>query len=99
VRRTKNLRRVSVSNWADKAIMAEKLGKDFIYSSKPNPVHLATATINEEEARKEAKLILETAKDNHLEMIMKDNHTLGKNRENVKDWVKIVREEMAKMGY
>lgn len=99
VRRTKNLRRVSVSLWADRAIMAEKLGTDFIYSFKPNPVHLATATINEEEARKEAKLILETAKDNHLEMIMKDNHTLGKNRENVKDWVKIVREEMAKMGY
>jgi len=99
VRRTKNLRRVSVSNWADKNVMAEKLGRDYIYSVKPNPANISNPTIDRDLVHQEIRGILESAKNNCLELVMKDNHTLGKNRENIKEWVTIVRDEMTRMGY
>ena len=99
VRRTKNLRRVSVSPWADKEIMAQKLGRDFIYSAKPNPSFLTLEAIDEEASRKEVRHILEVARDTCLELVMKDNHTLGHNPNNITDFVKIAREEISRAGY
>jgi hypothetical protein len=99
VRRTKNLRRVSVSPWADKEIMAQKLGRDFIYSAKPNPSFLTLEHIDEEASRKEVRHILDVARDSCLELVMKDNHTLGRNPNNIKDFVKIAREEISRAGF
>ncbi len=97
IKRVKNLRRVSVSYWADKQIMADKLGKDYIYSLKPSPTDLAVPHPDFERVRKTLREYLQIAKHNHLELIMKDNHTLGHNPENIVNWVKIVREEIANM--
>jgi len=94
VKSVSNLRRVSVSPWANKEIMADKLKHDYIYSLKPNPSHLAVPHINEDLIRRETKEALALTRHNCLEIIMKDNHTLGGNRENVKKWTKIVREEI-----
>jgi hypothetical protein len=41
VKTVKNLRRVSVSPWANKPIMAEKLGHDYVYSLKVSPTPLS----------------------------------------------------------
>lgn len=97
IQRAKNLRRISVSAWADKAMMSEKLGHDYIYSVKPRPSNISNPEIDRDEVREEVKNILEVAQDNCLEFVMKDNHTLGGNRENIKEWVKIVREEIGKL--
>lgn len=97
VKTVANLRRVSVSAWADKQIMADKLKHDYIYSLKPSPSHLAVPVMDAGFVRKEIKEALNIAKGNCLELIMKDNHTLGKNPENLKNWVKIVREEIESM--
>ncbi len=99
VRQLSNLRRISVSSWANKETMAEKLGKDYVCSVKPQPANIATPVIDKELIRSEIRNIFSIAKkyDSRLELVMKDNHTLGHNRENIKDWVKIVREEMEKL--
>ncbi|EGO63013.1 hypothetical protein [Acetonema longum] len=96
VKAAANLRRVSVSPWANKEIMAAKLKHDYIYSLKPSPSNLALPVMDEAVARKELKEALKIAGeyDNCLEIIMKDNHTLGNNPENIKNWVKIAREEI-----
>jgi len=99
VRRASTLRRVSVSNWAKKDVMSEKLGQDYVYSVKPNPAFISTPEIDESSAREDVRAILAAAKNNRLELVMKDNHTLGKNRENIKAWVKIAREELSRAGY
>lgn len=94
VKTVSNLRRVSVSPWANKEIMAAKLKHDYIYSMKPSPSNLALSVMDETIARKELKDALKITKDNCLEIIMKDNHTLGNNPDNIKNWVKIAREEI-----
>mgnify|MGYP005842974945 CR=1 FL=1 len=88
-----NLRRVSVSPWADPMDMAEKLGNNYIFSYKPNPAYLAVPNIDEELIRKSIRDIIRTAKGCVLEIIMKDNNTLGGNPNNAFDWVRIAREE------
>lgn len=97
VRTVSNLRRVSVSAWANKQIMADKLKHDYIYSMKPTPAHLAMPKMDEELVRREIKEALKITRDNCLEIVMKDNHTLGNNPDNLKNWVKIVREEIESM--
>ncbi|MCT4619682.1 MAG: hypothetical protein N4A62_09885 [Marinisporobacter sp.] len=94
VKSVPNLRRVSVSPWANKEIMAEKLKDQYIYSLKPSPSPLAVSQMDEEVVRKEIREALEMTKDNIVEMIMKDNHTIGNNPKNVIRWVEIAREEI-----
>jgi len=91
-----NLRRVSVSPWANPDAMAEMLGNRFVFSSKPNPTHLALPRMNEADARAEVRRIVAAAKRNncHLELIMKDNHTLGGNPGNASGWCRMAREEI-----
>lgn len=94
VKSVKNLRRVSVSPWANMEIMAEKLQNEYVYSWKPSPSHLAVPVMDEEVVRQDIRKALNITRNNRLEMVMKDNHTLGKNPENIKKWVRIAREEM-----
>lgn len=88
-----NLRRISVSPWSNKAVLAEMLKSDYIYSMKPNPAHLALPTIDESLIRENLRESLKITRDCRVEIIMKDNNTIGKNPQNVINWCKIAREE------
>lgn len=91
-----NLRRLSVSPWADEEKMAEQLGSGYIFSRKPNPAKLAVADMNEDSVRKELRKSLDVATANNcvIELIMKDNNTLGHNPQNAINWCRIAREEI-----
>ncbi len=97
IKSTPNLRRLSVSAWADKRRMAEYLQDDYIYSLKPNPADLALRQIDQGRIRKLTREYLEITKGCVLETIMKDNHTLGGNPHNLTEWVRITREEIDRM--
>jgi len=92
------LRRISVSPWADVEKMAEYLGADYIYSYKPAPADLALPKIDEDRIRKELRRTLDISKGCRMELIMKDNHTIGKNPRNVTRWCEIAQEEAAACG-
>jgi hypothetical protein len=96
IKQIPRLRRLSVSPWANLPDMAEKLGDKYILSLKPNPAMLAVPHIDKEAARNYIKNALKIANENrcHIEFIMKDNHTIGGNPQNVIDWCRIVREEI-----
>ena len=96
VKQVPRLRRVSTSPWADRKKMAEYLGKNYIMSMKPSPEPISHPTIDEEAIRAELRKDLETTKGCQVEVIMKDNHTIGGNPENVKRWCRIAREEAAR---
>ncbi len=98
VRASTNLRRVSVSPWANKALMAEKLGANYIYSLKPSPSPLALPQMDEAVVRQELRENLGLTRANRVELIMKDNHTLGHNPRNLTRFVEIAREEIARLG-
>ncbi|MHB9030097.1 MAG: hypothetical protein ACYC9O_15130 [Candidatus Latescibacterota bacterium] len=91
--RIPRLRRVSVSPWASVPDMAEKLGSRYIFSYKPNPTDLAVPVMDEERVRRNLRQVFETTRHCRVEAIMKDNHTIGNNPENVKRWCRIAREE------
>ena len=93
VKKTPRLRRVSVSPWANLADMADKLGERYIYSMKPHPSDLAAPSLDEERIRAALKRALQITRNCRVEVIMKDNHTIGNNPQNVIRWCKIAREE------
>lgn len=97
VKKFPNLRRVSTSPWANIDKMAEKLQDRYIMSLKPSPTPLASSVMNEESVRKELKAKLRSAKNCVVEVIMKDNHTLGNNPVNAVRWCQIAREEIDKL--
>lgn len=93
VEKIPRLRRVSVSPWANLEDMAEKLGKRYIYSMKPSPAYLAVPQLDEEYIRKSLREALKITRNCRVEIIMKDNHTIGNNPQNVIRWCRIAREE------
>jgi hypothetical protein len=88
-----NLRRVSVSAWADVDVMAEALGNRYVLSSKPNPAYLAIPEMDEAYIRTSLRDFIRRTRDNRVEIIMKDNNTLGKNPNNAFNWCRIAKEE------
>jgi hypothetical protein len=97
VKKARNLRRVSVSPWADPEKMKEALSGDYIYSYKPNPADIAQEHSDWERIRKQLREIVQLTRDCRVEIIMKDNHTIGRNPENVKRWCKIAKEEAERL--
>lgn len=88
-----NLRRVSVSPWSDKEKMAQQLEDKYIFSLKPNPVDLAIDSFDEDKIRRELREVLSILLGCRVEIIMKDNHTIGKDPSRVIRWVQIAKEE------
>lgn len=88
-----NLRRVSISPWANKPLMAERLGDRYIYSMKPRPADLAWETMDEEWIRSELRKDLQATRECRVEVIMKDNHTIRNDPRRVVRWVQIARKE------
>ena len=93
VARIPRLRRVSVSAWANVHDMAERLGDRYIFSWKPRPADLASPHFDEDAVRAYVRDMLRTTRDCRVEVIMKDNHTIGNDPRRVVRWVEIVREE------
>jgi len=98
VRRHHNLRRVSCSPWANLERMAEYLEDRYILSLKPNPAVLALPEINEESIRQGLRHAMEVTRGCVVEVIMKDNHTLGKRPENAVTWCRIAGEEAERVA-
>jgi hypothetical protein len=92
-----NLRRVSVSPWAKIPNMAEMLEDQYIFSMKPSPTPLAMPVMNEELVRTSLREAIRATRNCRVEIIMKDNHTIGHNPNNVIRWCQIAQEEAARV--
>jgi hypothetical protein len=86
------LRRLSVSPWAHVAVCAEALGRNCIFSWKPNPAVLAGDTWHPRRVRNQLRRFCRATRDNVVEMIMKDTHTVRNDPRRMWDWVRIARE-------
>jgi hypothetical protein len=92
VKRAPRLRRVSVSPWADVQKMAQQLQDRFVFSYKPPPSDLAMPQMNEDRVRALLTRVRELTRGCCVEVIMKDNHTLGGSAHNAVRWVEIARQ-------
>ena len=93
-----NLRRVSCSPWANYEKMAQYLQTQYIFSMKPSPATLANPEIDAEAIRKDLRKAIEITKGCKVEIIMKDNHTIGRNPQNLIDWCRIAKEEAERVA-
>ncbi|MBQ1954623.1 MAG: hypothetical protein II350_02680, partial [Clostridia bacterium] len=92
LRRFKNLRRISITAWADVDSAAEKIGKDFVLSYKPNPAFVSSPSFDPEPVKTEVKKVMEACKRNGTpcEFILKDISTTSNNYTNLTQWVETV---------
>jgi len=92
LKRFKNLRRISITAWADVDVAAEKMGNQYVLSYKPNPAFVAMPTFDPEPVKKEIKKVLDACKRNHTpcEFILKDISTTAGHPENLTMWVDTV---------
>ena len=77
----------------------ELLGGDYVFCHKVSPTDIAVPVIDEDHIRTRLHQVLTDCKrcGNHVELIMKDNHTIANKPENVYRWVQIAKEEIAKV--
>jgi hypothetical protein len=92
-----NIRRVSISPFADVDACAERLQDECIFSWKPHPAHLVGA-FQPERIRRYIRHALEAAGGCVLEMILKDTHTCDNRPERFDQWTRIAREEVLRAG-
>ncbi len=97
VLRIPNLRRVSISPWADVEACAERLGRDVIFSWKPKPQHVA-GEYDPEAIRAYLRHGLEATRGCVVEVILKDTHTCMGEPERFAVWSRIAREEIDRLG-
>jgi len=87
-----HMARVSISPWADEKFMAEALGKNIVYSRKPNPTLISTTKFDEKAIRDDLRKTLTIARGCRVELIMKDVHTLSEEPARLARWVQLARE-------
>jgi hypothetical protein len=86
-----NLRRVSISPFANVDRCAERLGANCIFSWKPHPAHLVGA-FDAARVRADIKHTLDVSRGCVVEMILKDTHTCEHHPERFTWWTDIAQE-------
>lgn len=94
VRRIPNLRKVSMSPWTDEERGAEAIGRDFVFSRKPNPALLAFEAFEPEHIRAHLQDSVDACRRHGcpLELILKDISTVRGRPERLFEWARIAME-------
>jgi len=86
VRTIPRLRRISMSRFINVERGAEAVGRDFIFSYKPNPGVFAGSAFNRAEAERELRRVLDCTRGMHVELIMKDISTCRADPVRISAW-------------
>ena len=86
-----NLRMVSVSPWADLNVFAERLEDKYCFVWKPNPAFLAMETFDEQMIEKKLREGVKIARNNILQIDIKDINTVRNEPSRITRWVEIAR--------
>ena len=94
VKKLPNLRKLSITPWADVRKSAERIGRDYVLSRKPNPATVGVPTLNEDALRKDILETLEVCRENNTpcEFILKDISSVAHNPRNLERWEQVVME-------
>ena len=92
VRKIKNVRKISISPWADIDESAMKIAGDYVFSGKAHPVHVALGTLKSNEVKEQVGHMLRACKENNTscEIILKDVSTVSGNPQVLTEWEKLV---------
>ncbi len=87
-----NLRRISITPWADADVAADAMGDKYVLSAKSNPAYVSQPVFDPQPVIEETKKILLACKRNNTpcEFILKDISTINRNQNHLTQWVKTV---------
>lgn len=87
-----NLRRISITPWADADVAADAMGDKYVLSAKSNPAYVSQPVFDPQPVIEETKKILLGCKRNNTpcEFILKDISTINRNQNHLTQWVKTV---------
>jgi hypothetical protein len=94
VRMIPNVRKISMSPWANQERGAAKIGSDFVFSRKPNPAFVAMERFDPEVVRADL-IATRTVCEKHgcpLEFILKDISTVRHQPQRLSAWARIAME-------
>ena len=89
IRKIDNLRRVSMSPWVDIERASEAVGRDYVYTHKPNPSIVSMYRWNPDLAREDLREAFEKTRDNVLEVNLQDLHTVHHEPHRLTEWTEI----------
>jgi len=94
IRKIKNVRKISVSPWADKEIAAERIDGDYVFSAKPNPSYVAMESFDADLVRKDLTETVEICRRHNTpcELILKDVSTVRNDPTRLTAWEQIAME-------
>ena len=84
-----NLRKISMSPWADVEQMLERTNGQYVLSHKPNPAVFAVTTWSPQQARENLVEVLNKTKGSAVEVIMKDISTVRYEPQRLWEWAEI----------
>ena len=84
-----NIRKVSMSPWVNLDQASERMGKDMVFSAKPNPAVLAMDHWDPKFARDDLRKICDKTRNNVVEIILKDITTVRRQPQRLWEWAEI----------
>lgn len=86
-----NLRKISITPWADIDLAAEVIQNDYVISAKPNPSVLSSPILDRENVKKEISRIVDACKRNgcSCDIVLKDITTVCNKPQNLFEWEQI----------
>jgi hypothetical protein len=87
-KRFDNLRKISITPWADPQVAAENIGTDYVLAAKPNPAFVAMPHFEPEPVEHEITRYCEACREQGttLEFVLKDISTIANNPDNLTQW-------------
>jgi len=91
-KRFPNLRKVSITPWADPMRAAENMGQDLVMAAKPNPAFVASPQFHPEPVEEEMVRYLDACKQHRTpcEFVIKDISTIANKPNNLTQWAETV---------
>ncbi len=91
VRQIPNVRKVSMSPWTNQERGAQEIGKEYVFSRKPNPAFLAWERFSHDQVRNDLRETRDLCARHGcpLELILKDISTVRYEPQRLFDWAKI----------
>lgn len=90
--RVPNLRKISVSPWADLSSAARQVSGRYVLSIKPSPAPLAFDHWDPEGVRQQLMTLVRSAKGNNMELVLKDISTVRRQPQRLWEWGRIASE-------
>lgn len=92
LKKIKNLRKISITPWANYDIAAEAMGKEYVMAAKANPSNVMVDTFDKNAIEKEINTIVQACKKNNcsFEITLKDISSVNNRPQNLFEWEKIV---------